>query len=649
MGTVRSIGGWPIEYLVNGAHDHALSGNIHDALETLDSKYLKRIEVRITRNVNGQEILQVNIVTKGRLLGYRGIVSSTLSDAKWRNGAYLFTKRNNLGLSFSYYNTWLWDHDSKQKQEEWRYSNQDTYYTERKTKESGYKVDINNFELNLSYEIAPLKFFSVFGSAILKANPHIEKTIESHTENKAAAQTFRYKYGQTYEADRDAEYNVTVDYEQLFGENAERGKFYTGYNFYYRPVKTHTNGGYSLLEYVDLTYVKDLFDNQERTSRYEKWHTLNMLYRRKFNPHLFYVEEVMRYRNEEDMVLQEQIYNFNTDIGLYSKRDSSEYKHYQFANELKIGYGFTKDKVSINAGATHVFMHDSSREPLLKNSFSKQQQLIIPHTDLSYALNGRTSFRFSYVMGRNIPDIKALNPYVRKEVQGQITYGNPNLKAQTIHSISLSSNFRIGKFNFYVSSDHAFAKDLILQHSFLNADLLNITLSNIGKRYDNKTQATLSSKITPTTWIQLDTKLYYTDYAKNELYARNRGCTFSTNASVEQELPYGIDLSVSGGYNTPYIYMQGKGGESFNYNIGIYKSFGKRRITLSAEANSFIPVYYESERTHESANYFSRVRNRNFHASFQVSLRWRFGKLKAEERKTDERYEHEDIKTNYDE
>lgn len=109
-----------------------------------------------------------------------------------------------------------------------------------------------------------------------------------------------------------------------------------------------------------------------------------------------------------------------------------------------------------------------------------------------------------------------------------------------------------------ISSDHAFAKDLILQHSFLNADLLNITLSNIGKRYDNKTQATLSSKITPTTWIQLDTKLYYTDYAKNELYARNRGCTFSTNASVEQELPYGIDLSVSGGYNTPYIYMQGK-------------------------------------------------------------------------------------------
>lgn len=124
MGTVRSIGGWPIEYLVNGAHDHALSGNIHDALETLDSKYLKHIEVRITRNVNGQEILQVNIVTKGRLLGYRGMVNSTLSDAKWRNGAYLFTKRNKLGLSFSYYNTWLWDHDSKQKQEEWRYSNQ---------------------------------------------------------------------------------------------------------------------------------------------------------------------------------------------------------------------------------------------------------------------------------------------------------------------------------------------------------------------------------------------------------------------------------------------------------------------------------------------------------------------------------------------
>lgn len=44
-GNVHSVGDWPIEYTVNGAHDRTISGNIHDALESLDAKYLKRIEV----------------------------------------------------------------------------------------------------------------------------------------------------------------------------------------------------------------------------------------------------------------------------------------------------------------------------------------------------------------------------------------------------------------------------------------------------------------------------------------------------------------------------------------------------------------------------------------------------------------------------
>lgn len=648
-GTVRSVGGWPIEYLVNGAQDQSLSGNVHDVLETLDSKYLKRIEVRIIRNMSGQETLQVNFVTKGRLLGYRGLGSSTLSDASWRNGAYLFTKHRKFGFSFSYYNTWMWSHDNKQKLEEWRYANQDLYYTGRETKESGYKVDLNNFEMNLSYEITPLKLLSVFASAMLKSNPHSKSTTDSHAENAAAVQTYRYKYEQDYKADRDAEYNVSLDYEQLFGENAERGKFFIGYDFYYRPVKTHTFGAFSSLEYVKPSYVKDFFNNQERTSRYEKWHTLNVLYRRKFHSHQFLVEEVLRYRDEGNGVSQDKSYNFDPNTVPYTKTDRSEYKYWQLTNELNVGYGYTKDKISLNAGTTYVFMRNFSKQPLLKNSFSANHQLITPHADVTYALNGKTSFRLSYAMGRQVPDIKALNPYVYTNVPGQVSYGNPNLKPQTSQSLSLSSNLRIGKFNLYASSTHSFAKDLILQHSFLNNSVLNITFDNIGKRYENLTQISGSSKITRTTWMQVDTKLFYTNYTQNAYYKRNKGCTFAVNASFEQELPHNFDLSVSGGYNTPYIYMQGKGEENFYYTIGVYKSFAKRHITISAEANSFIPVYYESVCTSESTNFYSRTSGRSFHASFQLSLRWRFGKLKAEEYKVEEHYEHEDIKRTYDE
>ncbi|MFA4182067.1 outer membrane beta-barrel protein [Xylanibacter rodentium] len=648
-GTVRSIGGQPIEYLVNGTHDLSLAGNIQDALETLDSKHLKRIEARIIRNVNGQEVLQINIVTKGRLLGYRGIANTALYDDKWRNGAYLFTKRNRLGISFSYYNTWLWGHDNKRNLEEWRYENKYLYHTERETKESGYKADLNNFEMNLSYEITPLKLFSIYARALLKTDPHTKSITNCKVEDYAAVQTYRYKHEQYYKADRDAEYTVDVNYEHMFGENAERGKFFAEYEFYYRPVKTHTDGNYSLLEYTEPTYVKDFFNNKERTSRDEKWHTLNMLYRRKISSHQLFIEETMRYRDEGSRILQEQFYSFNPDMESYLKTDREEYKHWQFANSFKIGYGYIHRKISVNAGATHIFMRDSSRKPLKQNSFAKNQQMLTPYTDFAYAMNGKTSFRLAYAMGRQVPDIEALNPYVYTDVPGRKSYGNPDLKPQTTQSLSLSSNLRIGKFNLYASSTHSFAKDLILRHSFLKDDILHITMNNIGKRYENKTQATVSSKILPTTWMQMDAKFYYTSYAENDYYKHNRGCSFSVNASFEQELPHNFDISVSGGYNTPYIYMQGKGEENFYYNIGIYKSFPKRRLTVSAEANSFLPVYYNNVRESNSTGYYSVTRNRSYHASFMLSLRWRFGKLKTEERKVDEHYEHEDIKRSYDE
>lgn len=646
-GTVRSIGGWSIEYLVNGAHDHSLSGNIQDALQTLDAKYLKRIEVRIIRNVKGEEMLQINFVTKGRLLGYRGIVSSALSDDSWRNGTYLYAKRNRVGMSFSYYNTWTWGHENRKKSEEWRYNLENLYYTNRVTKESGYKVDLNNMEMNLSYEITPLKVFSIFVRALLKINPHNNSTTDCCVENRALLQTYRYRYEQDYKADKDAEYQVSFDYEHLFGENAQRGKFYAGYEFYARPVKTHTDGVYSLLEYLEPSYIKDFYDFNEQTARHENWHTVTVLYRRKFKSHQLFAEDFIRYRDEANDVSQKQSYNYG--INPYDKIDRSQYKHQQFANGLKLGYSYTTNKISTQAGVNYLFIRDSSEEPLLQNSFTSNQQFVTPYADFSYSANGKASARLSYSMAKQVPDIRALNPYVYTNVPGHISYGNPNLKPQTSQLLSLSSNFRIGKFNFYASSTHSFTKDLILQHSFLDGRTLHITMNNIGKRYENATKVTVSSKLTSTTWTQVETNLYYTNYAYNAYYKRNRGCTFSTNAYLEQQLPHDFDISVSGGYNTPYIYMQGKGGENFYYKLRLDKSFPKSHITVSAEANSFLPLHYVDTRTNNSMDYYCVTQNRGFHASFLLSLRWRFGKLKADERKVDERFKHEDIKRNYDE
>lgn len=645
-GNVHSVGNWPIEYIVNGAHDRTVSGNIHDALESLDAKYLKRIEVRIVRNISGQQTLQINLVTKGRLWGYRGLASSSLSDANWRNGAFIFAKKNKFGVTFSYYNNWRWGHDSRLNSEEWRYSSDDLYHAKSEYKSSGFKVDLHNLETTLSYEFTPLKVLSVYARAMLKTNPHNTSTNEYVAENNLGQQTYRYKQDGLFKMN-DAEYQVCLDYEQLFGENAEHGKFYAGYEFYSRPDKEQNNNNYTLLEYINPSYVKDFYNYHKETADYEDWHTLTILYRRKFNRHTLYAEDFMRLRMEKENITQLESYAFADNPYETTERDL--YRHNQFSNGLKIGYSYTTGKIEAKAGAFYQFLRDTSKKPLLNNSFSASEQFVTPYADFSYAPNWKVRLNLSYSMGKQVPNINSLNPYIDSTVPGEIFYGNPKLKPQTTQEISLSTNFRISKFNIYASSTHSFGKDIILRHSFLKDNILNKTYDNIGKRYENLTKVGVSSKITRTTWTRLDASLYYTDYAATAYYNRNKGFTFSTTAYMEQELPHNFDINIGAGYNSPYIYMQGKGDKNFYYNLSVYKSFPKQRITISAEANSFLPIYYKNSSTSSSENYYEITHRRSFHASFEISVRWRFGKLKAEEYSVDERYDNKDVKTNYDE
>lgn len=646
-GSVRSVGDRTIEYLLNGLHDNSISDNIQDATESLDAKYLKQIEVRMEHNIDGTEKLQVNFVTKGWLVGYRGVTSSTLCDDNWRNGAYIFLKKGKWGLSMSYYNTWIWSHSSTEENEEYRYEQHDLNHILRNKQDDGYKVNLNNIEANLNYEISPRCVLSLFGRALLKANPHSHTYTTCSAWNDLANLTYNYTQTKDSKSQKDAEYEFTAGYEKLFGENAEHGKFYAGYEFYRRPVDINTNETYTSLVSVYPDYVGDFFNMTEEFNKMENWHTANVLYRHKKNGHEFFVEELARYRDESEYVDQKQYFDYV--VVPYETQVWSDFAHRQFANMFQSGYGYKSSKMEFGVGGTYSYLYDYLRRSELQNTFSTNQQYLTPYVDISYVPTWKMNLRLSYIMGKQIPDVEALNPYVYSNVQGQITYGNPNLKPQTSHVLSLSSTMRVGKINLYAAVTNTFSNDLILQHSFLKDGLLNITKDNMGHRYEFKFENNASSKFTKTTWGRVEASLYYTDYAATSEYKRNHGFTFVTNVSLEQELPKNFDLSANAGYNTPWIYLQGKGSKNFYYSLRLEKSLPLQRIVIGAEAKSFIPIHYTNTNENRSEGYYSMTHDRSFHAAFSLSVRWRFGKLKADIRKVEEEIKHDDIKQNYEE
>lgn len=118
---------------------------------------------------------------------------------------------------------------------------------------------------------------------------------------------------------------------------------------------------------------------------------------------------------------------------------------------------------------------------------------------------------------------------------------------------------------------------------------------------------------------------------------------------IEQQLPLGFDVSATGGYNTPWIYLQGKGGENFYYSLRIDKSFSHKPLSLWIDANSFIPIHYTNRSETTSDGYYSLILSRSYHTEFSVGIRWRFGRLKAESKEVNKSIQHNDVKYDYDE
>ena len=83
---VSSMEGLSLVYKINGLKDPMLSGDIAQVLTALPASQISKIELKKVANEDKGTALEVNIVTKSRLEGYRAQVSTYFTDQSWRKG-----------------------------------------------------------------------------------------------------------------------------------------------------------------------------------------------------------------------------------------------------------------------------------------------------------------------------------------------------------------------------------------------------------------------------------------------------------------------------------------------------------------------------------------------------------------------------------
>lgn len=269
--------------------------------------------------------------------------------------------------------------------------------------------------------------------------------------------------------------------------------------------------------------------------------------------------------------------------------------------------------------------------------FTTRLNDLVPNAAISYKLAGSTSLRLAYQMRIWRPGLQTLNPYVNTTSPGEISYGNPDLKSQKSHNVSIAYSNYEGQVSGSVKLSYRYMSNSITDIIFMKDNVMNTTYGNIGLRHQGSIDINGDWSVTN----NLRLSLYLnTDYSYNKadselLRAKKCGWTFYGNANVNYTLPCKVRLSAYGGYSSPYIDLNYKGTDYYFYGVSASRSFLKEdALTLSLRLSNILPASRTGSysQTGESVRNHSSWTYKQWNVGFSIS--WKFGGLKAEVKST---------------
>lgn len=645
-GSVSAINGKALVFKINGLNDPLLK-SLDQALTALPADAIKTIEFKEDFSGSGQAILEVNIVTKGRLEGCRVQLSSNIRDNQWANSIWALSKVKRVTFQGGYTNRWMWDHESTSGSEELRFDTPDTYRFDTETKNYGYKTDLHDFYLTSSYDIDDRSFINVFARALLKANPHLDahQKTDIYDENGNLSASYDNDNNATF---KDAEYSVSVKYERDLTSNGRYGNLNLGYEFYSRPVTDNTANLYRVTEnrLGDGLEFLGLMDSRYHLKKGYVTHTFAGDWTK-------VVTRTSQWRVYGKFRTRDESYESETDMAPivgseapYSEAYKTTLREY-WGNITPQFIFCPNNRWEARGGAAIQAYHHSIRTTGLSGEINNKRISVLPFVSAAIATNKSMILRLDYTMNEYIPDVSALNPYVVRTDAGQISYGNPKLKPQIAHNISFGLNGRTGKLHSGGTINAYYQKDVSLRYSFVDDGIMNYTYGNIANNRGVSLSGYSSGRVHRNTYLRFNASVDWVQYRAPMLGQSNCGWSFSCRAYAEQELPWDVTLGAEARYGSPSIFLQGRGGHSFSYDLNLYKQFCNRKLTVIVDADSFVPIWYKQKSSNFGPSFSSRSWDRTFHASFSLTVRYVFGNLRAQVKSGSASTENNDIKQSY--
>jgi hypothetical protein len=244
------------------------------------------------------------------------------------------------------------------------------------------------------------------------------------------------------------------------------------------------------------------------------------------------------------------------------------------------------------------------------------------------------------------PGITYLNPYVDRSNPTALTYGNPDLETEKIHSLGLVFNSFTSKLMLNLNLRHSFTDNAIEQFSFYDSDnLLNTTYDNTAKNHVTSFNAYIQWMLHKNTRLFLNGGVDYSDMRSEALDLKNSGWHANAMLGLQQTLPADFKLGAYLITSTKRYNLQGW---STGFNLltaNISKTLFNDKLTLTLSAMT--PIGNGGKLNIESythgKDFTNHMQVKVPLQSFSISIAYNFGNTKKQFRQHQSRVENDYI------
>ena len=310
--------------------------------------------------------------------------------------------------------------------------------------------------------------------------------------------------------------------------------------------------------------------------------------------------------------------------------NSDHFKYTQDVISLYSMYSFRLKKSTFRFGArveyTNVDGNFISSHTQVKNSYAT----LLPNIQFTNRVSKVTTLVLSYTKRLQRPYIWDLNPFVFNNDSLNISYGNPDLGPQTIHA--LSSQLRYGKGNTFagINIEGSYSGNKILQYSAFDPQtgITKTTSLNIGKEFQSSLNLNLNTKLTRKWSLFVNGSLRYSTVKNNSNTAQSNsglGCNFNLNTSYKFTDKFTIS-SFLGLWKDPQT-IQTTFPFSTWHNVAFNYKLFKDKINLSLRAVNYYEKTHDFKTITKDQNFYSTNTTRQIRRGGVLVVTWNFGKL----------------------